>query len=136
MPIKDLIWGNKYKKAITGITAIVIGITSSIIGVHNAAPVVEPWWFAHRLYVRDTSTSIKQELEKKETETLKAVNELQLDFARGKRDEAENNIAKWQNELSKPDSNKDLVGQQLRSLQDTKSELERQIRTLQRKINQ
>lgn len=46
------IWGTWRRKVIT-VAGLVTAVTSAIIGVAKAAPIIEPWWYASRGYVRE-----------------------------------------------------------------------------------
>lgn len=46
------VWGTWRRKIIT-VAGLVTAVTSAIIGVAKAAPIIEPWWYASRGYVRE-----------------------------------------------------------------------------------
>src|ERR1035437_6120494 len=45
-------WGTYRRKVIT-VCGLIAAVTGAIVGVAKAAPIVEPWWYAHRGYVRE-----------------------------------------------------------------------------------
>ena len=51
--VKTSLWGTGIRKTVTSLCVAVSAITGAIVGVAKAAPIVEPWWIAHRGYVRD-----------------------------------------------------------------------------------
>src|ERR1035437_7637200 len=50
-------WGTYRRKAIT-VCGLIAAVTGAIVGVAKAAPIVEPWWYAHRGYVREYNHGI------------------------------------------------------------------------------
>jgi hypothetical protein len=44
-------WGTYRRKVIT-VCGLIAAVTGAIVGVAKAAPIVEPWWYASRGYVR------------------------------------------------------------------------------------
>jgi hypothetical protein len=71
-------WGTYRRKAIT-VCGLIAAVTGAIVGVAKAAPIVEPWWYAHRGYVRDYNREMTGPL-------LLRIIEIQLDNNSSKRD--------------------------------------------------
>src|ERR1039458_7175605 len=51
--VKTSLWGTNLRKTVTSLCVAVSAITGAVVGVAAAAPIVEPWWYASRGYVRD-----------------------------------------------------------------------------------
>ena len=45
-------WSTWRRKTVT-ICGLIAAVTGAIVGVAKAAPIIEPWWYAHRGYVRE-----------------------------------------------------------------------------------
>jgi hypothetical protein len=50
--IVGIAWSTWRRKTVT-ICGLIAAITGAVVGVAKAAPIIEPWWYASRGYVRD-----------------------------------------------------------------------------------
>lgn len=128
------VWSTWKRKAATiaVVTGLITGITGSIIGISNAAPIVEPWWYASRGWVRVQQTIADQKSADANEKTVRILRGIQIDGANGKREATEGDIFKWEQELKKAvdDDSREKIAGQLRKLHDTKRSLDAQIDTL------
>jgi len=84
-------WGTYRRKVIT-ICGLIAAVTGAIVGVAKAAPIVEPWWYAHRGYVREYNHEITNQL-------LLRVIEVQLKQAESDRKRLLRDVQKYEIEL-------------------------------------
>jgi hypothetical protein len=86
-------WGTWRRKTVT-ICGLIAAVTGAIVGIAKAAPIIEPYWVAHRAYVRD-----------RESPLLGRIIEIQLDRNSDKRqrllDEAPKRELELQSEQAK-----------------------------------
>ena len=125
-----LIWSTALRKIMTVITAT----AAMIVAINQAWPSVEPYYYATRGYARDIVEVSEKKTSSAQDKTVATLRAIQLDQAVGKRDSTANDLAKWTLELNKaPDeTSKELIGRQIKTLQNTKSALDNQINTLNR----
>ena len=111
---------------------------------------VEPWWYASRWYARDQATTKAAEVKEAEDARIEALRQsalqavqrnyaatrdTQLELAEGKRDQAVENIAKWNLELAKAvkandQTSQDMANRIINSLTTLRDKLNAQINTL------
>jgi hypothetical protein len=135
MPLMDFAWATPLRRRVTVFSGLIIAVTGAIVGVDKAVPVVEPWWYVNRQLLRDTKADITKDRKVAENQIIRKLDSIQLDVSRGKLDNTDNDIAKWNNELAKPDTDRDLANKSLRKLDQDKRALERQIKTLEEEVN-
>lgn len=121
----------KTRKIVTISSAVTVFL-GTIISINKAAPIMEPWAPAHRMYVRDYADGIKNELQTADTGNSYILRDLQIEQAEGKRDAAKNDITKWNLELAKTKdpSTRALIDKTIIDLNANYEKLQEQIRTL------
>jgi hypothetical protein len=114
----------------------VVGIVAgAIVSANKSWEYVDPYWIATHAYVHDATTSNIKPVKSSLDTVSGTLRDIQYDAAKGKREAAVNDIAKWQLELNKPDNNevaRNLINERLRNLTDTRDSLDRQIRAIER----
>ena len=80
-------WSTWRRKTVT-ICGLIAAVTGAIVGIAKAAPIIEPYWVAHRAYVRD-----------RETPLLGRIIEIQLYQASDQRKRLLRDVQKYELEL-------------------------------------
>lgn len=121
------------KKAMWAASAVGV-ITAAVIGVNQAAPVIEPYWYASREYVRDSIKEIKTIIASDQQETNRILRSMQVEQAEGKLEATRDSIAKWQIERSKTADpvSQGMIDQHIKTLQGSEGRLRDQLETLRR----
>ena len=128
--VSGTIWGTKLRKSITLVCGLIAAVTSAVVGVAKAAPIIEPYWFASHSFVReiadmkaDKESSVKVE---------RVLHHIQIEQAEGKREAAEADLFKAGLEMKKAadDDTRQYIQQQINRLSATKERLNQQINTL------
>jgi hypothetical protein len=114
----------------------VVGIVAgAIVSGVKSWEYIEPWWVATHAYVNEKVEDTVKPIHNGQVQTNFVLRDIQLDAAKGKLEAAVNDLAKWQLELAKPDTPeiaKNLINDRLRNLTDTRENLNRQIRSIER----
>ena len=107
-------------------------ITGAIVGMSRALPVVEPYWPAHRMYVRDRVDFARDEFKATENSNTLILRDLQIEQAEGKRDAVKNDLAKWAVELNKTQDpqTRQLIEKTINEQNATYERLQEQLRSL------
>jgi|SRR5665213_795394 len=84
-------WSTWRRKTVT-ICGLIAAITGAVVGVAKAAPIIEPWWYAHRGYVREYDQEITGPL-------LQRIIEIQLNQNSDKRQRLLDEVPKRELEL-------------------------------------
>lgn len=127
----EFAWSTYRRKVIT-VCALITGVTGAIIGVAKAAPIIEPWWYASRAYVRDI-TDLTKKTADDGIKKLEAISrDTQVELAEGKRDNVAGKIFEWTVEKNKTtDENLKIKFQEeINRLTATQEKLNQQINTL------
>lgn len=114
---------------------IILGCVAAFGGAVAAMPVVEPYFPAHRQFVRDGETTILTSLNNLSHQFEDARRETQIDAARKAISEARQSKAKWvleYNRLDASSSTKGLAEQQITDIDNNIQALTDQLRSLQR----
>lgn len=119
------------KKLLLWCSALTI-ITGAIVSTDKAAPIVEPYWFAHRLYVRNSVESVRSEFKATENGNTIILRDVQIEQAEGKRDAVKNDLAKWAVELTKTQdpTTRQLIEKTISEQTATYERLQEQLRSL------
>ena len=110
-------------------------LAGAIVACAKSWEYLEPYWFATHAYVGEQLDTVTTDMKAADSRTNFTLRDMQIDFAKGKLESTANEIAKWQLELGKQDNNetaKNLINDRLRSLTDTRENLNRQIRSIER----
>lgn len=114
------------------VCGVVAAITSAIVGIAAAVPIVEPYMVAHRGFVRDSISFSAQANVLSQTESQRTIRDLQIEQAEGKREAVQDALLKWAVEANKTTDTqtKQLIAERLRELAISKRMLDSQIDTL------
>lgn len=125
-------WAMKRLRKIIWVSGVVAAISAGIVGGARAWPILEPFWFAHRGYVRDYTMLASDKTNAAQSDSRKIIRDLQVESAEGKRDQTEDSILKWKIELAKASDVQtiQMISKQISTLENTKSKLVNQIDTL------
>jgi hypothetical protein len=120
-------WSTWRRKAVT-ICSLIAAVTGAIVGVAKAAPIVEPWWYAHRGYVREYNHEMTGPL-------LQRIIEIQLDNNSSKRDRLLKEVPTRELELQSDQAKqnpqyKDLVQQRVDRVKKELKTLDEQDKSL------
>lgn len=112
-------------------------VTGAVVSGFKSAEYIEPYWYASHWYVRNHATETLKPVKSSMDIILGKVGDVQYDAAKDKRERAVNDVAKWQLELGKPENSnnetaRNLINERLRNLTDTRENLDRQIRAIER----
>ena len=124
-------WGSYRRKAIT-VCGLIAAVTGAIVGIAKATPVVEPWWYASRGYVRDVGAENENRIKLAQSKIEKKLDHIQLEQAQGKSESVDNDLFKAGLEFKKAsdDQTKEYIQQHINKLTATKDRLKSQIETL------
>ena len=124
-------WGTWRRKAVS-IAGLIAAVTGAIVGIAKATPVVEPWWYASRGYVRDVGAENESRIKIAQSKIEKKLDHIQLEQAQGKAEAADNDLFKAGLEYKKAadDQTKEYIQQQINKLTATKERIKSQIETL------
>lgn len=125
-------WVLKRVRRIMWVSGVVAAISGGIVGGAKAWPLVEPYFLAHRGYVRDYTTQISDKANAGQEDSRRVIRDLQIEQAEGKRDQADDSLLKWRVELGKASDAQtvQLIAKQITTLETMKSKLVNQIQTL------
>ena len=120
-----MLWSTPLRKRLTMMLSFLSLLAGTIVAVSKAAPVAEPYFPAHRAYVREQVA---------EEKTMQILRDLQVENAEGKLAVTTNDIAKWSLEYAKSadESTKDIIRRQINTLDAMRHKLEAQINVLNR----
>jgi hypothetical protein len=129
MDLKQSVTDNPVKYA-TGVLAFVAAIGGAVAAV----PKIEPVFPAHRLYVREEVRHVHDTIQMAQDASIRALRDVQVEQAEGKREAADDALATWQLKLSgtTDETAKQLIRERIRALENTQRKLDGQINTLNR----
>lgn len=126
--IGAFLWASPLRKFATSVTTA----CAMVVGLHQAVPVLEPWWPASRSYAQDVIASIEGRVQSAEQKGYAAIRDLQIELAEGKREQADRELFQWTMELSRinDDQAKVLIQDHIRKMNATRDRLTDQINSL------
>lgn len=119
---------------IAPLVVILGGIVPAVTGLGWLDKATDPWHPALHWWVYEQVDKVDQKVQGLGSQNQGILRDLQIDTANGKLSSTNNDIKKWQLELSKAqeEDSKELITKQIDALQTTKAKLEAQLNTLSR----
>lgn len=128
----NLNWWRRAPTQMRALAATLIAFATSLTASVAAWPVVEPYMYAHRGYVREQVENETAKLRREFYPTTSGMYEIQISIARSRRSTLNSDIAKMEIDAPKSDSTTELLARraQIERLKEEKSLVDDEIRKL------
>jgi septal ring factor EnvC (AmiA/AmiB activator) len=128
MTISTVLWGTDLRKTVTSTAALIAGVATAITAVPPAWSALGLPEIASKSFVDGRIEPVKVA----ESDTQSILRELQIEVAEGKKERTEDSISRWQlqHDRAEDTEGRSIIERQLQELQDTKTRLDDQIKTL------